>query len=408
MVPPLFRVLPRAFPALRGILSWIDGSRTFVFTEAMRVSRWILLLCLLFPSISASAHGLNGGYARLTVTQDEIEARFSLNLADVILHFELDGDDDHILSAEEKLSGIQKMDRFLQEQASVSVDGQRLTLQLSSAEVVRDAAGQESLEMVYSATRPTPSSTLTLSVRPDVFEKFGQTFSMLAKVEAAGNTQQAVLSIGQTEQPFSIGSAGTAGAAVPAPARTFGATFMEFLQLGIKHIFLGYDHLMFLFALILVGGRIVDLIKIVTAFTVAHSVTLALAAFNIVSLPSRPVESGIALSIAYVALENLLNEKPAHRWRLTFTFGLVHGFGFASVLKELGLPRQNLAASLLSFNLGVEIGQIAVVALLFPLVVWVSRQPYQRAVVRAASVIVLLFGLGWFIERAFGGSFMPI
>ncbi len=371
----------------------------------MRISLWLLLLCLLCPARPVSAHGLNAGFARLTVTQDEVEARFSLNLADVILHFELDGDGDHVLSVEEKLSGIQKMDRFLQEQALVNVDGKRLALQLTAGDVVRDAAGQESLEMVYSAPRPSAASMLTLSLRPDVFERFGQTFSMLAKVEAAGNTQQAILSIGRMEQPFSIGSGGAAGAA---PVRTFGSTFLEFLQLGIKHIFLGYDHLMFLFALILVGGRIVELIKIVTAFTIAHSVTLALAAINIVSLPSRLVESGIALSIAYVALENLLKEKPAHRWRLTFTFGLVHGFGFASVLKELGLPRQNLAASLLSFNLGVEIGQIAVVALLFPVVAWISRQPYQRVVVRAASVVILLFGLGWFIERAFGGSFMPI
>jgi HupE / UreJ protein len=160
------------------------------------------------------------------------------------------------------------------------------------------------------------------------------------------------------------------------------AAAKRFLRLGVEHIFTGYDHIAFLLALLLLGGRFLDLVKIVTSFTIAHSVTLALAALNIINPPSRWVESLIAASIIAVAGENLwVLRGPAaagarvasalrHRWRLTFAFGLVHGFGFASALRELNLPRSALVAGLVSFNLGVEVGQVTIVALAFPVLAW--------------------------------------
>ena len=158
----------------------------------------------------------------------------------------------------------------------------------------------------------------------------------------------------------------------------------DYLNLGIEHIFTGYDHLAFLFGLLFIAAPIGArkqgagekragmrsglgyVIRIVTAFTIAHSVTLCSSALGLVELPSRFVESFIAVSIGYVALENILQPQPRHRFLLTFCFGLVHGFGFASVLKEMGLPKAGLLWSLLSFNLGVEFGQLAVVTLGFP------------------------------------------
>jgi hypothetical protein len=163
-----------------------------------------------------------------------------------------------------------------------------------------------------------------------------------------------------------------------------------FIRLGIEHIFLGYDHIMFLLALLLLGGRFWTLVKIVTAFTIAHSITLIAAALQWVSLPSRFIETGIALSIAYVAAENFWAKRADHRWIITFLFGLVHGFGFANVLTQLGLPSKGLVASLLAFNVGVEAGQVAIVSVLFPV-----------------SSVILAFGLGWAIERSFDLSFMP-
>ena len=142
----------------------------------------------------------------------------------------------------------------------------------------------------------------------------------------------------------------------------------SFFPLGVEHILIGYDHLLFLLMLILRGGDLIQLLKIITGFTVAHSITLALAALDVVAIPSIVVESVIALSIAYVAAENLFPKFAAsRRWTVSFIFGLVHGFGFSSVLREIGLPKENLLLSLLNFNLGVEAGQAAIVLLLIPI-----------------------------------------
>jgi hypothetical protein len=169
--------------------------------------------------------------------------------------------------------------------------------------------------------------------------------------------------------------------------------------------------------------RFTDLLKIITAFTVAHTITLALAVLQIVKLPPQWVEIGIAVTIMYVAAENLWRNEFSHRWMLTFGFGLVHGFGFAGVLRELGLPSGGLARSLLSFNLGVEAGQIVIVGLLWPALWWLTRHeklpqvrspvPHARrswsARVRlCASVVIFLFGALWFCERTFALKLLPI
>ena len=175
--------------------------------------------------------------------------------------------------------------------------------------------------------------------------------------------------------------------------------FGSFIALGVEHIFTGYDHLMFLVGLLLLGGRFWSLLKIVSAFTIAHSVTLVLAALGIVELPPRMIEPAIALSIAYVGAENFILKSTDRRWIIAFVFGLVHGFGFAGILQEMGLPERGLVISLLSFNVGVEIGQIAVVALVLPLILTLQRWPLHRRVVHVLSAIIIGFGLYWFVER---------
>lgn len=177
--------------------------------------------------------------------------------------------------------------------------------------------------------------------------------------------------------------------------------FRSFLLLGIEHIFIGFDHILFLIGLIILGGRFLDLVKIVTAFTIAHSITLSLAALEWVTLPPAWVESAIALTIVYVATENFFLTHLRYRWIITGLFGLVHGFGFANVLRNLGLPRSGLVASLLSFNIGVEIGQVLIVAIAMPAIWWVHKSRYHRPMVWLVSAIILLFGLVWFLERTF-------
>ncbi len=191
----------------------------------------------------------------------------------------------------------------------------------------------------------------------------------------------------------------------PSPAKEE-PSFGRFVVLGIHHILTGYDHLLFLFALLLGCRSLRPMLIIVTAFTLAHSLTLALATFQIVNLPSRWVESFIALSIVYVGVENLICKGALKRreW-LTFAFGLVHGLGFASVLKGIGLGAggQSILPPLLAFNLGVEIGQIAVVLLALPLLIQLRKsETFARLGTPALSAAVVLLGSAWLIQRAFG------
>ena len=174
----------------------------------------------------------------------------------------------------------------------------------------------------------------------------------------------------------------------------------SFFFLGVEHIVTGYDHLLFLLALILCGGNLIQLLKIITAFTLAHSLTLAAAALNIITLPSVLVEAVIALSIAYVAFENLYPRYAiSKRWTISFVFGLMHGFGFSSVLRDIGLPEDNLIWSLLNFNLGVEAGQLAAVVLVLPALFWLRKTVWEAKVVRVVSAVVMGVGVALFIER---------
>lgn len=179
-------------------------------------------------------------------------------------------------------------------------------------------------------------------------------------------------------------------------------TFLRFTRLGVEHIFTGYDHLAFLLGLLVATATLGSLVRIITSFTIAHSITLALATFSVVVLPSRLTESLIALSIAYVAAENLLDFRAMKRYYITFLFGLVHGFGFSSALREMDLPRSGLALSLFSFNLGVEIGQVTFVLLIFPLVQDLVRSGWKQ-LKPAVSIGVACLAVYWFVQRAFLG-----
>ena len=173
----------------------------------------------------------------------------------------------------------------------------------------------------------------------------------------------------------------------------------SFFFLGIHHIMTGYDHLLFLLALLLRGGDLPALMKIITAFTIAHSVTLSLAVLEVIILPDRLIEAVIALSIAFVAAENLFGGPTVpRRWLVSFAFGLVHGFGFSSALRELGLRAHGLLLSLFGFNVGVEVGQ-AVVAASLPLLLLLRRTRWGGRAVLSSSLVILVAGLVLFIER---------
>ncbi len=230
-----------------------------------------------------------------------------------------------------------------------------------------------------------------LIVQDDTFDVLGADHHTLARVETPGGTQQFAFAPETRVARFPIETA-------PAAAHFTGS----FVLLGINHILSGYDHLLFVIGLLLPGGNLISLAKIITAFTIAHSVTLSLAVLQVVTLPDRLIEAVIALSIAYVAAENLAGRATvSRRWMVSFCFGLVHGFGFSSALRELGLPTQGLAFSLLGFNVGVELGQAFVVAICLPLLLLLRRTRWSHPAVVTASSAILLVGLVLFVERAF-------
>jgi hypothetical protein len=205
--------------------------------------------------------------------------------------------------------------------------------------------------------------------------------------------QQMIFHAGSSEQIYYSGS--TQG--VLAVVRTF-------IPAGIHHILIGPDHILFLVGLLLLGGTWLALVRIVTAFTIGHSITLSLAALNIVIPPARVIEPAIALSIVFVGADNLVrgSGRDLRAWA-ALVFGLVHGFGFANVLREFGLPARALGWSLFSFNFGVEIGQLGVV-LVVATALAVIRTRSDAAgsrVAIAGSVVVIAAGVYWFIERVF-------
>jgi hypothetical protein len=205
--------------------------------------------------------------------------------------------------------------------------------------------------------------------------------------------QQFIFNAGSDEQTYYLG---TAQGAIE--------VMKTFIPSGIHHIMIGPDHILFLVGLLLLGGSWVALLKIVTAFTVGHSVTLSLAALNLVTPPATVIEPAIALSIVFVGADNLVrgDGRDLRMW-VALVFGLVHGFGFANVLREFGLPREALGWSLFSFNVGVEIGQLAIVLLVSAGLAAVRRYSLtlRQRVAFAGSIVVIAAGTYWFVERVF-------
>jgi hypothetical protein len=230
----------------------------------------------------------------------------------------------------------------------------------------------------------------------------------LLKLSAQGATRSAVLGPHAPLQRFELA----------APSRW--TQFADYTREGVWHIWIGLDHILFLLSLLLPSVLVrdairrrwqpvarfheafVDVLKVVTAFTLAHSVTLSLAVLGVIELPSRLVESVIAASVVAAALNNLWPLVVGRLWMVAFGFGLVHGFGFASVLADLGLPRDALAVALVGFNVGVELGQLAIVVAFLPLAYALRRSSfYRRWVMVGGSIVIALVASLWLVERAF-------
>lgn len=348
-----------------------------------------VLLGLLASTASALAHsGATLGFATIDVEAEAVHYRLTLSPAslpaDVATTLGL------VAPGTVVPANLEPLRAAVRDKVRVSSDSMPCPVGDVDAAVPR----ADRPDVVLSATFKCSGEIRTFAVRDDLSEVLGPTYHTLAHITVDGHSQQFSFGSDARETTVAVGVASAA-------ARGAGS----FFPLGIEHILTGYDHLLFLIALILRGGNLVQLLKIITAFTVAHSITLGLAALDVVTLPGVFVESVIALSIAYVAMENMLPRFAiSRRWTVSFLFGLVHGFGFSSVLREIGLPKENLVLALLNFNLGVEAGQAAVALVLVPVLLRLRRYDWEPRAMTTVSSAILVVGLWLFVDRAFLGG----
>ena len=368
---------------------------------------WAVWVVLALLTAAARAHNPDTSYARCAVTDDAVDLRLTYDVFTLLKITDLDANQDQRLTPDELRAGTPAIQRFLRAHVLLEIDGQPADLGDALPAVWPDGAGDSLAApdwhaaaslIVFPFHRHVSTPPHEVALTYTFFPQFGARHTVLGLFDHRGQTQEVTFTDAEPDYLFDVSYTPTP------PRETIPAAVGRFLRLGIAHIFLGYDHICFLLALIVVS-RLGELVKIITSFTVAHSITLILAALKVITLPQRFIECGVALTIVYVAVENLWHTNITHRWVLTFFFGLIHGFGFANVLAGLGLPREATIRCLLSFNVGVEIGQLAIVLSALPLLMLVSKRPYVKA---AISIAVALFGLGWFIERAFGLAFMPM
>lgn len=343
-------------------------------------------LLLLWPAF-AVAHPLSVSYAHVQVEAERIVMTIRLPLDDMDLLLRIDRDVDGTVRDDEIAAAGPLLGRYLTERLNVRADGVTLSPTLQRTARWADSTGFPYVETILSY--PTEREASALALQATILSDLYRDHRTIAEIVRGERRDEFVFQHGNTFEAANNGWWQT--------ARTF-------LLLGIEHILTGYDHLLFLLALLVAGRGIRQLVAIVTSFTVAHSLTLAIATFGLVEPSPRLIEAAIALSIAYVGLENLLRSDVRGRWRLTFVFGLVHGFGFANVLREMELPRAALASSLFTFNAGVELGQLAVLLIAWPALRAVQRSAYARPITQAVSVVVIAFGLVWFVQRVSNGG----
>jgi hydrogenase/urease accessory protein HupE len=342
-----------------------------------------------FAAAPAHAHtvGISRGEYRIldeAVEVDLVFARRELTTAIAGLDRDRDGN----LSEAEVTNGHELLERTIVRPLQVSSGG----VQCSGRRDVGSLTEQDGLRLrVRFACRAGQAD----SIRAGFVSALSTGHRHIAVVET-GNGEPVRWVAFESRPDLQIGRPG-------APANRSGGMTASLFRLGLHHILTGYDHLLFLIGLIVVGGRLRPLLMMVTAFTIAHSITLGLAVLEIGAPSPRIVEPAIALSICYVAVENWFIRDASRRWLVTAPFGLVHGFGFAGALREIALPSIDVPLALASFNLGVEAGQLAVLALLLPLVWWLGRRTwFPQTGVKAVSAAVGVAGLCWFVARVAG------
>jgi hypothetical protein len=365
---------------------------------------FVLLLALLCAP--AWAHKPSDSYLTLRGEADGVSVRWDLALRDLDYVLQLDRDGNGELTWGEVRQRAADIEKLAIGKLVLSSQGQPCTL-AGSGPLMLDKHS-DGTYAVLSLQARCPRMETSVQVAYAMLFDLDPTHRGMVQWTPAGAAQP---------QPL-VFAADSARQDLSLVAPSAFETLRQYVVEGIWHIWIGFDHILFLLALLLpavlhrqegawtatpsLQRASIEVLKVVTAFTLAHSITLSLAVLGVVSLPSRLVESVIAASVVLAALNNLRGTIERRRWVMAFVFGLVHGFGFASVLADLGLPQGALALALVGFNVGVELGQLAIVAVFLP-VAYALRGTgfYRTGVLRFGSLAVALLALWWFVERAF-------
>ena len=347
---------------------------------------------LLLGAGSASAHQSTVTWSKVVI-QPNGEVHYILRIASRDLYEALGLDRDRDASDAEIRAGEARLYDYVFSRLKVLGDGKPCPMADRALSILTQT--ERFAEIRFTAACPLPLATVALDYQ--LFFDLDPRHLGLLQASYGDRTlnQEFTRGLGRFEWKLALAAPASLGP-------------LDYIVEGMEHIYTGYDHIAFLVALLLMAvvrrrlrQALPEVLKIVTAFTLAHSLTLILAALEVITLPSRFVESAIAASIVYVAVENLLVSEPRHRWPLALLFGLVHGLGFASMLRPL-LPAGDVVVPLLLFNVGVELGQLSIVLVLLPiLVVAATRAPdrYRRLAVLGGSAVIGLLGLLWLIER---------
>jgi hypothetical protein len=369
--------------------------------------RGLALALALLGSSAAWAHKPSDSYLTLEVRGERVTGRWDIALRDLDFALGLDADGNGEITWGEVRARHDDIAAYAAARLVVKADDAPCRIEVGEQLIDDHTDGAYSvLPLVLQC--PVREAPARLTLTYTLFADLDPQHRGLVNLTARGATRTAVLGPQAPTQAFELGAVDR------------WSQFTDYAREGVWHIWVGLDHILFLLALLLpsvlawrgaaqrwqpVSGfaeALWDVAKIVTAFTLAHSITLSLAALGVIELPTRVVESAIALSIVVAALNNLWPLVQQRLWMVAFGFGLLHGFGFASVLAGLGLPRSALALALVGFNVGVEVGQLAIVLLFLPLAYALRRTRfYRRHVMFGGSLVVALLAGLWFFERAF-------
>ncbi|WP_372827883.1 HupE/UreJ family protein [Polaromonas sp.] len=372
------------------------------------MKRCVLLLMALLLSATAWAHKPSDSYLTLRATEGskDITVRWDIALRDLDYVLQLDRDGNGELSWGEVRQREADITRLATSRLALSAADKPCTW-ASTGPLMLDKHSDGNYA-VLSLSAQCEGTDRAIKARYSLFFDVDPTHRGLVQWIAPGSAGAQALIFGTESAEQSL-------ALLPTGAWQ---TLRQYLVDGVWHIWIGYDHILFLLALLLpavlvrregrwepapqLGGAVKEVLKVVTAFTLAHSITLSLAALEVVTLPSRWVESAIAASVVIAALSNLRGSLENRRWIMAFVFGLIHGFGFASVLADLGLPKDALVLALVGFNVGVELGQLAIVAVFLPLAFSLRATRFYRVgVLKLGSVIVAMLAAWWLVQRLF-------